>query len=171
MKAWARAGLAFSLHGEARARRARGERVIDAALGVLLDDAGRPVTLPTVARCLAELPPEAWLPYPAVAGEPAFLEAVRHDLTPSGLAETGEVVPTPGATGAVRTAIATCLERGDVVVTTSHRFGRTRTSRASRMPAGDVPDVRQRRATRWARAGGDTGACGEERATSPAAHQ
>src|SRR6266849_5582280 len=63
----------FSLHREAAERRQRGEAVVDATIGVLLDDRGDLAILPTAARAVHEVPAVEWATYAPIAGTPAFL--------------------------------------------------------------------------------------------------
>ncbi len=115
-------GSIFSLHREALLRRGRGEPIIDGTVGVLLDDAGELAVLPTVKRALGELPPREWAPYAPLAGEAAFVDAVRESTFPPELRSAVIAVATPGATGAVGLAIAIALEPGDSLLTRSLHF-------------------------------------------------
>ena len=112
----------FALHREAQRRRGRGERIIDGTVGALLDDGGHLAVLPTVKRCLSELPPGQWAPYAPLTGEPAFLDAVRRAVLPPELRAAAIAVATPGATGAVGLAIAVALDRGEALLTRSLHF-------------------------------------------------
>ena len=112
----------FSLHDEALLRQRRGERIIDATVGVLLDDAGRLAVLPTVATALAELSPLSWAPYAPAAGEADFLNAVKEKAYPPELRASALAVATPGATGAVSLAIGMSLEPGETLLTRSLHF-------------------------------------------------
>jgi aromatic-amino-acid transaminase len=116
--------LIFSLHREATLRRRNGERVIDGTVGVLLDDRGELIVLPSVRRAVAAVPPADWFPYAPLAGEPPFLEAVRREVfgRHPAMHEASVAVATPGATGAIRQAIRTFLTRGQTVLTTSHHW-------------------------------------------------
>jgi aromatic-amino-acid transaminase len=112
----------FALHREAQRRRGRGERIIDGTVGALLDDGGQLAVLPTVKRCLEQLPPGQWTPYAPLAGEPAFLDAVRREVLPPELRAEAIAVATPGATGAVGLAISVALEPGEALLTRSLHF-------------------------------------------------
>jgi aromatic-amino-acid transaminase len=112
----------FSLHDQALLRLRRGERIIDGTVGVLLDDAGRLVVLPTVAATLAELPRLSWAPYAPVAGDDDFLKAVKERAYPPDLRASAIAVATPGATGAVSLAIAMGLPPGETLLTRSPHF-------------------------------------------------
>jgi aromatic-amino-acid transaminase len=116
--------LIFALHREATLRRRGGERVIDGTLGVLLDEDGELVVLPSVRRAMQELPPAEWFPYAPVAGEPAFLEAVARQVLGGhpAMHDAAVAVATPGGTGAIGQAIGTFLARGQTALTTSHHW-------------------------------------------------
>jgi aromatic-amino-acid transaminase len=114
----------FALHKEATARKARGEPVVNATLGTLLTDDGRLAVLPTAARAVRETPAEEWAAYAPIAGSPPFLQAVVADLFGGREAAAQAVaVATPGGTGALRHAIATFLEPGQALLTTSFYWG------------------------------------------------
>src|SRR2546425_832292 len=92
----------FALSAEASLRRSRGESIVNATLGVLLDDDGRVATLPTVVDAIREVPPREAAVYAPLAGPPSFNAAVVRDLlggTP--LAEHASAVATAGGTGAL----------------------------------------------------------------------
>ncbi|MDP9033705.1 MAG: aminotransferase class I/II-fold pyridoxal phosphate-dependent enzyme [Myxococcota bacterium] len=115
----------FALHREATERRQRGERIIDATVGALLDDEGELALLPTAARVVGEVPSLEWATYAPIAGTPEFLRAVRDDFfgNEPELRESAIVVATPGGTGALRHAIANFLEPGQALLTTSWFWG------------------------------------------------
>jgi aromatic-amino-acid transaminase len=111
----------FSLHQEAAMRKRQGESILDATIGVLLDDAGKLSILPTVARTVHEVDETEWASYAPIAGTPEFRRAVIDDL----LGETAELrasavaVATPGGSGALRHAVANFLEPGHAALTTA----------------------------------------------------
>jgi aromatic-amino-acid transaminase len=111
----------FGLHQEATARRARGEAVLDATIGVLLDDSGALAVLPTAAKAVHEVSTLDFAPYAPISGNPEYLRAVIADLLAPqpDLATSAVAVATPGGSGAVRHAIANFLERGQALLTTS----------------------------------------------------
>ncbi|MBX3186072.1 MAG: aminotransferase class I/II-fold pyridoxal phosphate-dependent enzyme [Labilithrix sp.] len=115
----------FALNKEATARRARGESIVNASVGALLDDEGRLAILPTAARAVREVPQEEWAPYAPIAGAPDFLSAVADDLFATEPEMRGFAVAaaTPGGTGALRHAIANYLEPGQSLLTTSYFWG------------------------------------------------
>ena len=111
----------FALNQEAVARKARGEVVVNATLGALLDDAGVLAILPTAARAVHEVPAVEWATYAPIAGSGPFLAAVVEDVLgfDRALASTAVAVATPGGSGALRHAIASFLEPGQALLTTS----------------------------------------------------
>jgi aromatic-amino-acid transaminase len=114
----------FTLNAEALARRSRGEDVLNATVGALLDEEGRLAVLGTAAQTLRELDALEFAAYAPIAGTPAFQQAVIADL----LGDRPEAawalaVATPGGTGAIRLAIANFVERGESVLTTSFYWG------------------------------------------------
>ncbi len=115
----------FALNREATERALRGETIINATVGALLEDDGRLVVLPTAARVVHEVKPDQWAAYAPLAGTPSFLRAVIDDLlgTQPTLREAAVAVATPGGTGALRHAIANFLEPGQSLLTTSYYWG------------------------------------------------
>jgi aromatic-amino-acid transaminase len=115
----------FALNAEASARKARGEPVVNATIGALLDDEGKLAILPTASRAIREVAAEEWAPYAPISGSPAFLDAVVADLFADrpAMRERACAVATPGGTGALRHAISTFLERGQAVATSSFYWG------------------------------------------------
>jgi aromatic-amino-acid transaminase len=115
----------FALNREATQRRERGEAVVNATVGSLLDDEGRLAVLPTAARVVREVPRDEWAAYAPIAGTPAFLNAVMDDLLAGepALRRSAIAVATPGGTGALRHAIANFLEPGQSILTSSFYWG------------------------------------------------
>ncbi len=115
----------FALNQEANARKARGETVLNATLGALLDDEGALAILPTAARAIREVPPVDWAGYAPIAGPAPFLKAVIADAcaTRPHLAALATAVASPGGSGALRHAIASFLEPGQALLTTSFYWG------------------------------------------------
>jgi aromatic-amino-acid transaminase len=111
----------FSLHREATQRKARGERVIDATIGVLLDDDGGLAVLPTAARVVGEVRSVDWAAYAPIAGTSEYLRAVIDDVLGGEpeMKRAAVAVATPGGSGAVRHAITNFLEPGQALLTTS----------------------------------------------------
>ncbi len=115
----------FALNSEATQRKARGEVVVNATVGALLDDDGKLAILPTAARVVHEVPAVEWATYAPIAGTPPFLRAVIDDLFAGepGLKSSAVAVATPGGSGALRLAIANFLEPGQSLLTTSWYWG------------------------------------------------
>jgi aromatic-amino-acid transaminase len=111
----------FSLAREAAHRKERGEDILNATIGVLLDDDGTLSVLPTVTRAVREVSPLEWATYAPIAGTPEFLRAVIDDLVGGdpNLKQTAVAVATPGGSGALRHAITNFLEPGQAALTTS----------------------------------------------------
>jgi aromatic-amino-acid transaminase len=119
----------FTAHQEATRRKARGESIIDATIGVLLGDDGALAVLPTTARVVREVPSLEWATYAPISGTPEFRRAVIDDLLGAApaLRECAVAVATPGGSGALRHAIANFLEAGQAALTTSWYWAPYRT--------------------------------------------
>ena len=115
----------FALNREASARKAKGESIINATVGALLDDEGKLAVLPTAARAVREVPEGDWAAYAPIAGSPDFLAAVMDDLlgTEADMRACAVGAATPGGTGALRHAIANFLEPGQELLTTGFFWG------------------------------------------------
>ncbi len=115
----------FALNREATERRGRGESVVNATVGSLLDDTGTLAILPTAARVVGEVPSAEWAAYAPIAGTSAFVVAVVADLFPNEpeMKACAVGAATPGGTGALRHAIANTLEPGQALLTTSQFWG------------------------------------------------
>jgi aromatic-amino-acid transaminase len=115
----------FALNKEATLRRERGEAVVNATVGALLDDDGKLAVLPSAARAVHEVPAVEWATYAPIAGSPAFLKAVMDDLLQSEpeLRRAAIATATPGGSGALRHAIANFLEPGQSMLTSSYYWG------------------------------------------------
>ncbi len=116
----------FALHAEASRRAAAGETIVNATLGALLDEDHRLHVLPTAAREVGAVAIEERAAYAPIAGNPAFLEAVRRDAFADETPHT-VAVATPGGTGALRHAIACFLEPGQSLLTGDWYWGPYRT--------------------------------------------
>ena len=110
----------FSLNAEATRRTRAGESIVNATIGVLLDDDGKLTVLPAAARAIREVPALEWAAYAPIAGTPEFLKAVLDDVLAKEpeLRRVATAVATPGGSGAVRHAIANYLEPGQAMLTT-----------------------------------------------------
>ncbi len=115
----------FALNKEANERKARGEAIINATVGALLDDDGKLAVLPSTARAVREVPDLEWAAYAPIEGNPDFLKSVAADLFENNprLRDIAACAATPGGTGALRHAIANYLEPGQALLTTSYFWG------------------------------------------------
>jgi aromatic-amino-acid transaminase len=118
----------FALNAEAKARAAKGENVINATIGALLNDDGSLAVMPSVETAFSSLPSRTRAAYAPIAGRPDFRQAVIDDLLgPYGLADQACAVATPGGTGALRMAMDNFLEPGQAFITSSFFWGPYRT--------------------------------------------
>ncbi|HEY1696829.1 MAG TPA: aminotransferase class I/II-fold pyridoxal phosphate-dependent enzyme [Polyangiaceae bacterium] len=115
----------FALNREATQRRQKGESIVNATVGALLDDEGKLAILPSAARAVHEVPAVEWATYAPIAGTPDFLKAVLEDLLGGEpeLRKTAVATATPGGSGALRHALANFLEPGQALLTTSWFWG------------------------------------------------
>ena len=107
---------AIAEHGE--------ERVVNATIGAVMDDAGKLAHLPTVERVFRSLPVEDYIAYAPISGLPEYLEAAI-DITFAGNRPAGYLgaIATAGGTGALRTAVDNYVEKGDQVLTSDWFWG------------------------------------------------
>jgi aromatic-amino-acid transaminase len=118
----------FALNREASARAAAGDSIINATVGVLLDEDGRLAVLGGVAQALRELPDSVTAGYPPISGNPELLDAVIADvLGKRPAAGWTAAVATPGGSGALRLALTDFLEPQQTALTTSYYWGPYRT--------------------------------------------
>ena len=114
----------FALSKLAEAHRAREPAVLNATLGVLLDDDGKLALFETAARAVRELSAETVAAYAPIAGSEPYLSSVKRDIFgASPLLERAVAAATPGGTGALRHAITTLVRPGQSVLTTSFYWG------------------------------------------------
>jgi aromatic-amino-acid transaminase len=114
----------FALNAEARERKHKGEAILNATVGALLDDEGRLAVLGTVARTIREIEATEGATYAPIAGPPAFLDAVIADLLHDRPEAAWAIaVATPGGTGALRHAIVNFIEPGQSALTTQFYWG------------------------------------------------
>ncbi|HEY2370740.1 MAG TPA: aminotransferase class I/II-fold pyridoxal phosphate-dependent enzyme, partial [Polyangiaceae bacterium] len=115
----------FALNKEASDRRARGEAIVNATVGALLDDAGKLAVLPSAARAVHDVPAAEWAAYAPISGSPDFLRAVCDDLLSQHprLRECAIAAATPGGSGALHHAIKNFLEPGQALTTTNFFWG------------------------------------------------
>ncbi len=115
----------FALNKEATQRKARGEAIVNATVGALLDDDGKLAILAAAAKAVHEVPAAEWAAYAPIAGTPEFLRAVIDDLLGSEptLRDCAVATATPGGSGALRLALANFIEPGQALLTTSWYWG------------------------------------------------
>lgn len=112
----------FTLNAEAQARAAAGEDVLNLTLGALADDQGNLVVLDTVMELWRELTPREIAPYPPIAGDPAFLNALVQRHWPK-LEDAGVACATPGGSGALMLSAHNFLEPGMTLLTAAPFWG------------------------------------------------
>lgn len=112
----------FALNAEALARQAAGESVLNATVGVLLDEAGQFVVHETVLDLWRELGAMDVAPYAPIAGDPAFLKALVQRYWPA-LEGAGCACATPGGSGALSLSLRNFLEPGQALLTTAPYWG------------------------------------------------
>lgn len=118
----------FALNAEAGARARTGESILNATIGVLLDEDGKLAVFSAVAEALREVSPEGSAAYAPIIGAPAYLHAVTADLLGERPAvEWATAVATPGGSGAIRLAFGNFLEPGQAALTTSFHWSPYRT--------------------------------------------
>jgi len=114
----------FALNAEATARAQKGETILNATIGALMEDDGRLAILPAVVDAMARVPVAKAAAYAPILGEAEFLRAVIDDLFDSGpLAKLAIAAATPGGTGAIHHAILNFLEPNQSLLTTSYFWG------------------------------------------------
>ncbi len=93
------------------------DKVIDATLGVLLDDNGELIVLSSVDKVFKSLKPAEYAAYAPISGIPQYREAVKKaafgSYVPKGYVEA---VATPGGTGGIHNAVINFTEAGDTVL-------------------------------------------------------
>jgi aromatic-amino-acid transaminase len=118
----------FSLAAEAQKRAAAGDDIVNATIGVLLNDDGSLAIMPSVVEALSQVDPALAAGYAPIPGTRDFRSAVAEDLLGKyGLAAQCATVATPGGSGALRMAIDDFVEAGQQVLTTSFHWGPYRT--------------------------------------------
>lgn len=116
----------FAVNNRAKAMIAeRGkDAVVNATIGVLLDDEGKLVVLSSVNEVFQSLKPEEFAEYAPISGIPAYREAVLKDAFGSFSPKRyTQVVATPGGTGAIHSTIANFSEPGDKILLTDWYWG------------------------------------------------
>lgn len=118
----------FALNAEAKQRSARGEDVINATLGALLDDEGKLMLMPVVGESFAAIDRRQAAAYAPILGDPTFLGGVSSSLF-HGTALAGNTVAaaTPGGSGALVLAIQNFVEPGQSILVPNLFWGPYRT--------------------------------------------
>lgn len=118
----------FKLNAEAKARAARGESIVNATLGALMEDDGSLAVMPVVSQAFAQVPVTRAASYAPIAGDAEYLSAVIHDLFGDGpLKDACVAAATPGGTGALHHAIINFLEPGHSLLVPKFFWGPYRT--------------------------------------------
>lgn len=112
----------FALNAEAQARMARGDAILNATVGALLDDSGQLVVLESVMDLWRELTALEVAPYAPIAGDPAFLKALVQRHWPA-IGGAGAACATPGGSGALALSLRNFLEPGQALLTTAPFWG------------------------------------------------
>lgn len=99
-------------------------KVTNATIGVMMDDAGKLASIPTMERMFRSLSIEDYMSYAPISGLPAYLDAVI-DLTFAAHKPEGYfgAIATAGGTGAIHHAVANYAERGEEVLTSDWFWG------------------------------------------------
>jgi len=117
----------FSSAGNAGAAIARfgKENVVDATLGVLKDDEGNFLSLPTVEKIYRSLPADELMDYAPIEGLSAFLSAAREFMfqghQPKGTYTSG--VATMGGSGGIRHMIYNYVDEGETFLIPTWHWG------------------------------------------------
>ncbi len=97
------------------------EKVTNATIGTVLDDAGNLAVLPTVEKVFREMQMAEFTAYAPILGRADYLAGVRKII--SAPPNHSAAVATSGGTGAIHHAIANYAERGDKVLTSDWHWG------------------------------------------------
>lgn len=100
------------------------DKVTNATIGTLLDDAGNLAVLPTVEKVFREMQMSEFTAYAPISGRADYLDCIYRQIF-GGTKFEGyfSSVATSGGTGAVHHAIANYAERGDKVLTSDWHWG------------------------------------------------
>lgn len=96
------------------------DKVTNATIGTVLDDAGNLSVLPTVEKVFRSMTMADFMSYAPISGRADFLEFVKNQIDAAG--NIGAIA-TSGGTGAIHHAIANYAERGDKVLTSDWFWG------------------------------------------------
>lgn len=100
------------------------DKVTNATIGAIMDDAGKIACIPTMEKVFRSLPISDIISYAPISGLPGYLDTVI-DLTFADQKPEGHyaAVATAGGTGAIHNAIANYSEKGDQVLTSDWFWG------------------------------------------------
>ena len=96
------------------------DKVTNATIGTVLDDAGNLAVLPTVEKVFRSMAMADFMSYAPISGRADYLELVKRQINCAG---NISAVATSGGTGAIHHAIANYAERGDKVLTSDWFWG------------------------------------------------
>ena len=118
--------MIFGISSRAKAMIAEkgADQVINATIGMLLDDDGKLLVLSSVDKVFHELKPEDYAPYAPIGGTPGYkkavLQAAFHGVE---MKCYPRVVASAGGTGAIRLAVGNYSKVGDQILTTDWHWG------------------------------------------------
>ena len=115
----------FTLNREAQEKAKSGRSVVNATIGAAMRDDGTLATFPSALAAVRGASDTQIAAYAPIAGDGAFLNAVRTDMlaTVPELLESSVAVATPGGTGALRHALMNYLEHGQAMLTGDYFWG------------------------------------------------
>lgn len=100
------------------------EKVTNATIGVVLDDAGKLAVMPTVEKVFRSMEMSDFTAYAPIAGMADYCESVRNIVFENIPCENYfDAVATSGGTGAIHHAVANYAERGESVLTSDWFWG------------------------------------------------
>ena len=118
--------MIFAISGRANARIAEigKENVINATVGMLLDDDGEIMVLSSVDKAFRMLKPGDYARYAPIGGTPGFKAAAIKSAFGSFVPKRKvRAVAGPGGTGALKLAVANYSAEGDTILTTDWHWG------------------------------------------------
>ena len=107
----------FGINAKANEAKARGEDVLNATVGALLDEDGRLAILSSVHSAAQAIQKEEQFKYAPIGGIYRYKEAVKSIALGSEIDAFVEVVSTPGGTGVIRNTISNYSNISDTVLT------------------------------------------------------
>lgn len=107
----------FGINAKANEAKARGEDVVNATVGALLDEDGRLAILSSVHSAAQAIQKEDQFKYAPIGGIERYKEAVKNIALGSEIDAYVEAVSTPGGTGVIRNTISNYSAISDTVLT------------------------------------------------------